>query len=57
MMKTLIINTDQVNNSSEEKLLGVTFNNDFCVLLTLKICAKRQVKSYMLYIESVNILH
>ena len=53
----LLIDTDKVNNSSEEKLLGVTFDNDFLVLLALTICAKRQVKSCMLYIESVNMLH
>ena len=40
----LLINTDKVNNS-EEKLLGVTFDNDFSCITHVKICAKRQVKT------------
>ena len=41
----LTINTDKVRNSSEEKLLGVTFAiMTFHVLLMLKRCAKRLSK-------------
>ena len=53
MNSELTINTDKVRNSSEEKLLGVTFDNDFSYITHVKRCAKRQAKNYMLYIEPV----
>ena len=46
----LTINTDKVRNSSEEKLLGVTFDNDFsCITHVKRICKKASKKLHALY--------
>ena len=46
----LSINTEKVNNSSEEKLLGVTFDNDFsCITHVKNMCKKASKKLHALY--------
>ena len=46
----LTINTDKVGNSSEEKLLGVTFDNDFsCITHVKRMCKKASKKLHALY--------
>ena len=46
----LTINTDKVRNRSEEKLVGVTFDNDFsCITHVKRMCKKASKKLYALY--------
>ena len=46
----LVINPDKVNTSSEEKLLGVTFDNDFsCITHVQNMCQKASKKLHALY--------
>ena len=46
----LTINTDKVRNSNEEKLLGVTFDNDFsCIKHVKRMCKKASKKLHALY--------
>ena len=46
----LSINTEKVKNSNEEKLLGVTFDNDFsCKTRVKNVCKKASKKLHALY--------
>ena len=46
----LTVYNDKVKNSSEEKLLGVTFDNDFsCVAHVKNVCKKASKKLHALY--------
>ena len=51
MSLELTVYNDKVKNSSEEKLLGVTFDNDFsCVTHVKNMCKKASKKLHALYI-------
>ena len=43
----LLIDTDKVNNSSEEKLLGVTFDNDFACITHVKNICQKAMKAFI----------